>query len=329
MINYGKLMLMARDRKLYLIGGGAHPALTIAVTKELGIDPCRVNLNKFANGEISCRLGESVRGAEVFILQSHFKNVNDSIMEQAIMIDAAKRASAASVTAVCPFLGYARQDRKSHSREPITARLIIDFLAAAGADRIISIDLHTGQIQGFFHGPFDHLIALPLLAKHIKKMALPGNLVIVSPDAGSTKTAERYSRLLSCDIALIHKQRLPGRVGAAEAKYLIGDVKDKVCVVVDDMIDTAGTVCAAADLLMEHGAKKIYGAATHAILSDPALERIEASAFEKIIVTDTLPLAKKSSKIEVVSVAPLLAKSIRAVHEGDSVSALFDGQNQF
>lgn len=320
---------MAHDQKLCLIGGGAHPGLTIAVAKELRVDPCQVSLGKFANGEISCRLGESVRGRNVFVIQSHFKNVNDSIMEQLIIIDAARRASAASITAVCPSLGYSRQDRKSHNREPITARLVIDLIAAAGADRIIGIDLHTGQIQGFFNGPFDHLIALPLLAKHIKKMASSDKLVIVSPDAGSTKTAERYSNLLGCDIAIIHKQRLPGKRGAAEAKYLIGEVKDRVCVVVDDMIDTAGTVCAAADLLMENGAQAIYGAATHAILSDPAMERIEKSAFEKIIITDTLPLAKTSAKLQVISVAPLLAQAMSAVHAGDSVSALFDGKNQF
>jgi ribose-phosphate pyrophosphokinase len=320
---------MTEDQKLCLIGGGAHPALTIAVAKELGVDPCKISLSTFANGEISCRLGESVRGRSVFVMQSHFKNVNDSIMEQLIIIDAAKRASAASVTAVCPSLGYARQDRKSHSREPITARLIIDLFAAAGADRIIGIDLHTGQIQGFFSGPFDHLIALPLLANHIKNVASSDNLVIVSPDAGSTKTAERYSRLLGCDIAIIHKQRQSGKRGTAEAKYLIGDVKHKVCVVVDDMIDTAGTVCAAADLLMKHGATEIYGAATHPILSDPAMERIEKSAFKKIIVTDTLPLVVRSAKLEVISIAPLLAQAVSAVHEGESVSAIFDGKNQF
>ncbi len=320
---------MARDQKLYLIGGGAHPALTIAVCKELGVDPCKVRLGKFANGEINCRLNESVRGEKVFVMQSHFRNVNDSIMEQLIIIDAARRASAASVTAICPSLGYARQDRKSHSREPITARLVIDLLATAGADRIISIDLHAGQIQGFFNGPFDHLIAMPLLAKHIQKLCSSDNLVIVSPDAGSTKTAERYSRLLGCDIAIIHKQRLTGKRGAAEAKYLIGNVKDKVCVVVDDMIDTAGTICAAANLLMENGAQMIYGAATHAILSDPALQRIEDSAFNKIIVTDTLPLETQSPKLQMVSVAPLLAKAIRAVCDDNSVSAIFDGKNQY
>ena len=296
--------------------------------KKLATKSCAVQLGNFANGEISCKLGESVRGAEVFILQPHFQNVNDSIMEQAIMIDAARRASAASVTAVCPFLGYARQDRKSSGREPITARLVVDLLAAAGADRIMSIDLHAGQIQGFFNGPFDHLVALPLLAKHIAKLCSTDELMIVSPDAGRAKTAERYSRLLGCGMAIIHKQRSHHKHNSVEAKYLIGDVSGKVCVVIDDMIDTAGTICAAADLLAENGAKLVYGVATHGILSDPALTRIEQSAFKKMIITDTLPLTVKSSKIKVISVAPLLAGAIQAVYQGESVSALFDGKNQ-
>jgi ribose-phosphate pyrophosphokinase len=315
-------------QRLHLIGGRSHPNLTNAVAKQLKTKPCAVALRNFANGEISCKLGESVRGADVFVLQTHDVNVNDAIMEQAIIIDAAKRASAGSVTAVCPFLGYARQDRKSSGREPITARLVIDILAAAGADRIMSIDLHAGQIQGFFSGPFDHLVGMPILANYIRSHFDVDELVIVSPDAGRAKTAERYSSLLNCGMAIIHKQRSYIKHNSVEAKYLIGDVKGKICVVIDDMIDTAGTICAAAGILEENGAKAIYGVATHGVLSDPAIERIEASSFKKIIVTNTLPLVKKSKKIEVLSIAPLLANAISAVYNGESVSALFDGKNQ-
>jgi ribose-phosphate pyrophosphokinase len=320
---------MSSATTLHLIGGRSHPDLTKAVAEELHTTPCNVTLSNFANGEISCKLGESIRGANVFVLQTHSQNVNDALMEQAIIIDAAKRASAGSITAVAPFLGYARQDRKSSGREPITARLVVDILATAGADRIMSIDLHTGQIQGFFNGPFDHLVGMPLLAGYIRNHFNLDNLVIVSPDAGRAKTAERYSSLLGCGMAIIHKQRSYVKHNTVEAKYLIGDVTGKQCVVIDDMIDTAGTICAAAGLLSENGAESIYGLATHGVLSDPAIERIEASAFKKVVITDTLPQTKKSKKIEVLTVAPLLATAIRAVHTGQSVSALFDGKNQF
>ncbi len=250
-------------------------------------------------------------------------------MEQAIMIDTAKRASAASITAVCPFLGYARQDRKSNGREPITARLGVDILRSAGADRIMSVDLHSGQIQGFFDGPFDHLIAMPILVEYIQKTFKDKELVIVSPDAGRVKVAERYGSILGCEIAIVHKQRSKVKNNYVEAKYLIGDVEGKTCLVIDDMIDTAGTICAAAELLAEKGAGSIYGLTTHGVLSNPAIERIEKSVFSKVIVTNTLPQEnKKSKKIEVLSVAPLIADAISAVFTGGSVSQLFDGKNQ-
>jgi ribose-phosphate pyrophosphokinase len=274
------------------------------------------------------KLGETIRGADVFVLQTHSRNVNEAIMEQAIMIDACKRASAASITAVCPFLGYARQDRKSSGREPITAKLVVDMLAHAGADRIMSIDLHVGQIQGFFDGPFDHLVGMPILAKYITDNFNLDDLVIVSPDAGRAKTAERYSSFLGCGMAIVHKQRSYTKHNTAEAKYLIGDVEGKQCVVIDDMIDTAGTICAAAGIIAEHGASAIYGLATHGVLSDPAIDRIEQSKFKKVVVTDTLPLPKKSRKIQVLSSGQVLADAIAAVHAGESVSALFDGKNQ-
>lgn len=316
------------QRQLHLIGGRSHPALTKDVAKRLGIELCNINLGTFANGEISVKLGETIRGADVFVIQTHSQNVNEAIMEQAIIIDACQRASAASITAVCPFLGYARQDRKSSGREPITARLVVDILAQAGADRIMSVDLHVGQIQGFFDGPFDHLVGMPILTKYIIDNYNLDELVIVSPDAGRAKTAERYSSFLGCGMAIVHKQRSYVKHNTVEAKYLIGDVTGKQCIVIDDMIDTAGTMCAAAAILAENGAKSISGFATHGVLSDPAIERIEASAFKKVIVTDTLPLPKKSRKVKVLPIGQLLADAIAAVHAGDSVSALFDGKNQ-
>jgi ribose-phosphate pyrophosphokinase len=309
--------------------GRAHPALALEISKKLGIKPTKLKLSNFANSEINCQIDESVRGGDVFIIQSHGGNVNDALMEQAILIDAAKRASAASITAVCPFLGYARQDRKSSGREPISARLVVDILATAGADRIMSIDLHSGQTQGFFDGPFDHLIAMPTLIKYISRNFKSKDLVMVAPDAGRVKVAERYSSTLGCSMAIIHKHRSKVKSNTAEAKYLIGDVSGKTCIIIDDMIDTAGTLCAAAELLSKHGAKTVYGMATHGLLSGPALERIEASTLTKVIVTNTLPgEAKKSKKIEVLSIAPLLASAIKTVFNRESVSKLFDGKNQ-
>jgi ribose-phosphate pyrophosphokinase len=323
-------MISVAKRRLQIISGRVHPELATEIAKLLEVPLHTVELSNFANGEISCALGESVRDSDLFIIQTHGGNVNEAIMEQAIMIDAAKRASARSITAVCPFFGYARQDRKSRDREPITSRLVVDILAQAGATRIMSVDLHAGQIQGFFNGPFDHLIARTILCEYVQKNFKPDNLVIVSPDAGRVKTAERYGSSLGCEIAIIHKHRSVLKHNTVEAKYLIGDVKGKTCLVIDDMIDTAGTICAAADLLAEHGAKEIFGLATHGLLSDPALERIEQSAFKKVIVTDTLPVAvaAQSSKVEVLPVAPLLANAISAVFAGGSVSALFNGENQ-
>lgn len=317
---------------MQIISGRNHPALAEEVAGLLEVPIHTVQLSNFSNGEISCRLGESVRDSDVFIFQAHgAPSINDAIMEQAIMIDAAKRASARSITAVCPFFGYARQDRKSDGREPITAKLVVDILSRAGADRITSIDLHAGQIQGFFDGPFDHLIARPTLINYIKKTFKNKEIVIISPDAGRVKSAQRYATDLGCDMAIIHKQRSTRVNDSVEAKYLLGDVKAKICIITDDMIDTGGTICAAADLLAEQGAKEIYCVATHGVFSDPALERIEKSAFTKVIVTNTLPAepVAQSDKIVVLSIAPLIADAISAIFAGNSVSALFDGKNQF
>ncbi|MBP9738604.1 ribose-phosphate diphosphokinase [Candidatus Saccharibacteria bacterium] len=323
-------MIPVAKRNMQIISGRTHPALAQQVAEALGIHVTPIELSNFANGEIYCKLSESVRSDDVFIFQSHGKNVNESILEQVIMIDAAKRADARSITAVCPFLGYARQDRKAGGREPISARLIVDMLATAGADRIMSVDLHSGQAQGFFNGPFDHLIAMPILKKYVHDNFNSEDLVIVSPDAGRAKSAERYSSALGCSMAIIHKNRSTKKRNTVEAKYLIGEVKDKICVIIDDMIDTAGTICAAADLLAENGAKEVYGVTTHGIFSDPALKRIEESAFTSVVATDTLPLItnEHTSKIVMLPIAPLIASAIEAIFSGESLSALFDGQNQ-
>ena len=298
------------------------------VAKRLGVGLSDTGIERFANGEIKCRLEESVRGADVFVFQAHSGSVAEAVMEQAIIIDAAKRASARHITAVCPFFGYARQDKKSSGREPITARLVVDILAAAGANRIASVDLHAGQIQGFFNGPFDHLIALPVLVKHLKEKFGNQELVIVSPDAGRVKLTERYASRLGADIAIVHKHR--SRKNEAEAINIIGNIKDKRCIIIDDMIDTAGTMCAASELLMEKGAKAVSAAATHGLLSDPAVERIKESPIDHLAITDTLPTPKKSktlNSLEVVSVVDLIADAVEAIFEQSSVSALFDGLN--
>ncbi len=295
----------------------------------MGLKLSNVRLSNFANGEISVRFNDSARGNDIFIIQTHGKRVHESIFEQLLMIDAAKRASAHSITAVCPLLSYARQDRKAAGREPIAARMLVDLLRAAGADRIMSVDLHSGQTQGFFDGPFDHLIAMPLFKEHVRKH-YGKDLVFVAPDAGRVKLAERYSSSLGAEIAIIHKQRSLEKHNTVEARDLIGKVQGRNCVIIDDMIDTAGTFCAAADMLQEKGAKAVYGLATHGIFSKGALERIEASAFKRVAVTNTVPVELNgiTKKVEVLSVAKLIAQAIQAVVKGQSLSALFEGQNQ-
>jgi ribose-phosphate pyrophosphokinase len=321
-------MIIVTKRRLAVLSGTHHQKLAKDVARHLGISVTPVGLTRFANGEIRCQIDESVRGADVFVMQTHSQPVNDAVMEQAIMIDAAKRASARRITAVCPFMGYARQDRKASGREPISARLVIDILKTAGADRIVSVDLHSGQIQGFFDGPFDHLIAMPVLADHLKK-TLGSDCVIVSPDAGRVKLSERYVKRLGADLAIVHKRRHSGS-NNADALHVIGEVEGRHCVIIDDMIDGAGTVCAAADLLKGRGAKSVYVLATHGIFSDPAAERLASSAIDRLAITDTLPLHIKVKKpdIEIVSIVNLIADAIAAIFEERSVSELFDGENQ-
>ncbi|MGH9164256.1 MAG: ribose-phosphate diphosphokinase [Acidimicrobiales bacterium] len=313
-------------RRLEVYSGRSHPALARDITRHLGVELGQPNLDQFANSETYCRYDESVRGSDVFIIQTHAKPVNDSIMEQCIMIDAAKRASGKRITAVCPYYGYSRQDRKSRGREPITAKLVADILAAAGANRIVSVDLHAGQIQGFFDGPVDHLSAMPVLVERLAHDG-PPNLRVVAPDAGRLKVAERFAQHLGAGLASVWKRRTGGRV---ESLGVMGDVAGRHCVLIDDMIDTAGTVVAAADALLAHGAVEVWVMATHAVLSDPAIDRLKNSAIAKVIVTDTLPLPseKRIDKIEVLSVAPLIADAIGAVFEDTSVSDIFGGENQ-
>lgn len=320
---------MTNQKRLMILTGSYNAPLAHAVAKELGVEVSETRLSRFANGEINCKLGESVRGADVFVFQAHNPSVNDAIMEQALIIDAAKRASAKRITAVCPFWGYSKQDRKAGGREPISAKLVVDILAVAGADRMLSVDLHSGQIQGFFDGPFDHLTAMPLLRDYIKSH-LEKDTVIVSPDAGRAKVAERYTRQLGLDLAIIHKVRSHDVAHQLEARAVIGDVAGHPCVLVDDMIDTAGTIVAAADLLKREGASKIYVLATHGEFSGPAVERLNASPIDKVVVTDTLaPEAAKGIKnLEVVSLVPLMAAAVSAIFKDESVSELFDGQNQ-
>jgi ribose-phosphate pyrophosphokinase len=329
-------MELVPKRKMHLLSGRSHPDLAQRIAENLGLPLGDPNLVDFANGEIRPRFAESVRGADVFIIQSHSRtpgrSVNDSLVEHWIMIDAAKRASANRITAVCPYYGYSRQDRKSKGREPITARMVSDFFATAGADRIISVDLHSGQIQGFFDGPVDHLTATPLLIDYLRQNAPAGDFVMVSPDTGRSKVAEQAASHAGAqvDVASVYKRRPKDVVNQVEALDVMGDVEGRMCVLIDDMIDTAGTICAAAELLVAKGATEVWAMCTHAVLSDPATDRLKNSPISRVVVTDTLPLPaeKQIDKIEVVSVAPIFAAAITAVFDDGSVSEIFGGENQ-
>jgi ribose-phosphate pyrophosphokinase len=326
-------MELVSKNKLYVVSGRANLPLARDIAAHLGVELGEPNLDEFANGEIHCRFGESIRGMDVFIVQSHgavgSRSINDALMEHLIMVDAARRASAKRVTAVLPCFAYARQDRKAEGREPITARLVSNMFAAAGANRLMSVDLHSGQIQGFFDGPFDHLVAMPVLVDHMQSH-LGEDLVVVSPDAGRVKVAERYANALQADLAIVHKRRLRGVRNVVEAKEVVGEVSGRTCVLIDDMIDTGGTLVAAAEVLVERGAREVHAAATHGVLSGPAVDRLKNSVIEKVVVTDTLPLPpdKQIDKIEVLSVARIIADAIDAVFENTSVSEIFGGANQ-
>jgi ribose-phosphate pyrophosphokinase len=321
-------------KRLVLYSGRTHPALAQEVAEHLGQEVGDPQLVQFANGEIRARLAESIRGADVFVMQTHCVSdagsINDAIMEQLIMADAAHRASAKRITVVCPFYGYARQDRKAEGREPITARLVADMFQAAGAKRLISIDLHSGQIQGFFDGPVDHLTAMPVLENYLRRNATEP--VIVSPDAGRIKVAARMAEHLGdlgADLAFIYKRRPKGTTNQAEAKEVIGEVEGRLCVLTDDMIDSGGTICSAAEILMARGATEVWAMATHGVLSGPAVDRLKNAPISRVILTNTLPLPaeKQIDKIEVLSIAPLIADALNAVFDDTSVSDLFGGEN--
>jgi ribose-phosphate pyrophosphokinase len=321
---------LVSKKRLLLYSGRSHPALAQEIADHLGVELGESNLREFPNGELHCRFGESVRGTDVFIVQTHCTPVNDSIFEQLIMIDAAKRGSAKRITAVCPYYGYSRQDRKASGREPITAKLIADMMTIAGVHRLVSIDLHSGQIQGFFDGPVDHLVAMPVLVDYLRREG-GSDMVVVTPDAGRVKVAERLSQLLQSDMAVVRKLRPKGEPSAeVEALDVVGPVEGRRCVLIDDMIDTAGTICAAAELLSDRGATEVWAMATHGVLSDPALDRLKNSRLSRVVVTDTLPIAeeRRIDKLEVLSVAKIIADAILGVFEDTSVSEIFDGQNQ-
>jgi ribose-phosphate pyrophosphokinase len=319
-------------KHMMLFTGTIHPDLAEEIAGNLGvpISPCKIS--RFASGEIYVRAEDSVRGADVFVVQTHADPINESIMEQLVMLDAMKRASAKRITAVVPYYGYSRQDKKGLAREPISAKLVADLLTAAGANRVVSVDLHAGQIQGYFDFPFDHLTALPVLTKYLREeLGLHDeDVVVVAPDAGRIKTAERLREYLHADLAFLYKRRSKHEAHKIDEMAVVGEVGGRPCVLVDDMIDTAGTVAKGATALAQHGAGPIYAAATHPVLSGKAVQLLEEAPITEVVVTNTVPIPeeKRFGKLKVLSIAPLIADALRAVFEESSVSELFDGENQ-
>lgn len=321
-------MELTTKKRMQIFTGRGYPELAQEVVDHLGMRLGDVDIHEFADGELYVRYNENIRGSDVFLVQSHCYPINEHIFEQLIMVDAAKRASAKRITAVAPFYGYARQDKKGRSREPITAKLLADMYTVAGADRVVSVDLHTGQIQAFFDYPLDHLTALPLLVGWLIQHFEEEELVVASPDAGRVRLAEKFaSRLPAAEMAFLAKTRSAHNV--AETLAVVGDVEGKTCVLVDDMIDTGGTVCGAAEALKDHGAERVIVCATHPVLSGPACKRLDEAPIDRVILTNTLPLPERcSDKVEVVSVAPVIASTMKAIFEDQSVSELFNDQNQ-
>ena len=314
-------------KNLVLVSGRAHPALAEAVANELGTELVPAETRTFANGEIYARYGDSVRGCDAFVMQSHCAPINEWLMEQLIMVDALKRASAKRITVVAPFYPYARQDKKGRGREPISARLVADLFKAAGADRIMSVDLHAAQIQGFFDGPVDHLFAMPVLLEHFQKQLDPSTLTVVSPDMGRVRVADIWSDKLGAPLAIIHKRRDPKVPNQVSVHEIVGDVEGRVCLLVDDLIDTGRTIAKAAEALKANGATGVVVAATHAVFSDPAVEVLQSDFIDQVVVTDTLLVSadKHWDRLTVLPIAPLLARAIREVFEDGSVTSMFDG----
>ena len=317
------------EKRLALVSGRAHPALAEEVANLLGTKLVPTTAYDFANGETFVRFEESVRGVDAFVIQSHPAPINHWLMEQLLMVDALKRASAKRITVVAPFFPYARQDKKHKGREPISARLVTDLFKVAGADRVMSVDLHSPQIQGFFDGPVDHLWGLPMLADYVKNKWGKDPLTVVSPDSGRVRVADIWADRLGAPLAIIHKRRDPNVPNKVSVHELVGEVEGRTCVLVDDMIDTGGTIVAAAQALKANGAKRVIVAATHAVFSEQAVQRLSDDAIDDVIVTNTLPIPpeKEFAKLTVLSIAPLISKAIRAVFGEDSVTSLFPGQS--
>jgi ribose-phosphate pyrophosphokinase len=318
----------ANSKSLMLFSGRAYPELTDEIAGHLGVTPTPTASYEFANGELFVRFEESVRGCDAFVVQSHTAPINTWLMEQLIMVDALKRASAKRITVVAPFFPYARQDKKHRGREPISARLVADMFKTAGADRLMAVDLHTAQIQGFFDGPVDHLFALDLLVDHVQNRWADRDLTVVSPDSGRVRVAERWTdKLGGTPLAFIHKTRDPLRPNEVKANRVVGEVEGRVCILVDDMIDTGGTIVKAAEAIMADGAAGVIIAATHALLSDPAVDRLKNCPAAEVIVTDTLPLTpdRHFDKLTMLSIAPLISRAIKEVFEDGSVTSMFDG----
>ena len=307
-----------------IFSGNAHRPLAESIAKYLGMPLGRSRITRFSDGEVFAEIQENVRGVDVYVIQPTSAPVNDHLMELLVMVDALKRASAGSITAVMPYYGYARQDRKAAPRTPITAKLVADLLTASGINRVVAMDLHAGQIQGFFNVPFDHLYAMPVFLEHLQPRFAGNQLVMVSPDAGGVERTRAYAKRMGADLAIIDKRR--ERANVAEVMNIIGTVEGKDCFLLDDIIDTAGTITNAARALQERGAKRIFASATHAVLSGPALDRITESPFEEVVVTDTIPVRPEVAahpKIRILTVAELLGEAIKRIHHSDSVSSLF------
>jgi ribose-phosphate pyrophosphokinase len=316
--------MITHGNNIKIFTGNSHPELAREIVSILGMELGKSEVSKFSNGEINVKIDETVRGADVFVVQTIAEPVNDNLMELLILMDAFRRASAGRITAVIPHYAYARQDRKTRPREPITAKLVADLLAVAGADRVLTMDLHAPQIQGFFNVPVDNLVGMPILSSHFAENYNLDDMVVVSPDLGSVTRARNFARKLDAPLAIIDKRRPKANV--CEVMNIIGEIKGKKVVMIDDMIDTAGTLCNAAEALVERGAKEVYACATHGVLSGPAIERIEKSALKEVVLLNTIPQleGKQSDKIKYLSVAPFFAEAINRIYEDVSVSTLFD-----